>query len=516
MARTANNASVTPQAETAPLRRLDRRRFLLGAAALGLTATAFGAFSQALARPGRLFAANGPISASAGPRPESLVEPFPDTTEARIGHLLRRAGFGAGRDELHRFIKMGLDRTVEHLIDYQGVDDSALEKRLDAMGLDIIEKPGQLMQWWMLRMAYTARPLQEKMTLFWHGLLTSAFTKVGKGSAMFDQNQLYRENALGKYDVLLRAVSRDPAMLIYLDSARNRKQAPNENFARELMELFTMGEGNYTEQDVRESARAFTGWGLQKREFVFRRQWHDYGLKRFLGRQGDLDGDDVIDTIMMQPVTADYITRRLFSFFAYDDPDDLTVERLAGKFRNGGYSVKPVMEDILTSDEFYSDRASRAKIKSPIELVAGTYRILGIDTGDKPIPVNLDALGQMPFNPPNVASWPGGASWINSNTLLERVNFAHDVARRSGRFLGQHLPTGKAGGSVTADFNPVDYFGALLLDGNIPPDDREALTEFVGSIVKGGAGSRRSRRREFDALTSVVYLLLSSPAYHLA
>ena len=260
---------------------------------------------------------------------------------------------------------MGLDKTVEHLIDYQGVDDSALEKRLDAMGLDIIEKPGQLMQWLMLRMAYTARPFQEKMTLFWHGLLTSAFTKVGKGSAMFDQNQLYRENALGKYDVLLRAVSRDPAMLIYLDSARNRKQAPNENFARELMELFTMGEGNYTEEDVRESARAFAGWGLQKREFVFRRQWHDYGLKQFLGRQGDLDGDDVIDTIMMQPVTADYISRRPFSFFAYDNPDDLTVERLAGKFRNGGYSVKPVMEDILTSDEFYSDRAYRAKIKSP-------------------------------------------------------------------------------------------------------------------------------------------------------
>jgi uncharacterized protein (DUF1800 family) len=387
------------------------------------------------------------------------------------------------------------------------------------MDLDLVEKPGaakNLMQWWMLRMAYTERPLQEKMTLFWHGLLTSAFTKVGKGTAMFDQNQLYRDNALGKYDVLLKAVSRDAAMLIYLDSARNRKQAPNENFARELMELFTMGEGNYTEEDVRESARAFTGWGLQKKEFIFRRQWHDYGVKQFLGHRGDLDGDDVIDLIVMQPVAAEHISRRLFEFFAYDNPDELTVKRLAQRFRYGGYSVRPVIEDILTSDEFYSDRAYRAKIKSPIELVAGTYRALGIDTVDKPILVNLDAMGQMPFNPPNVAGWPGGATWINSNTLLERVNFAHDVARRSGRFLEQHLPQATKRGSVTADFNPVDYFGALLLDGNIPQDDREALTEFASAIAKGGAGSRRNTRREFDALTSVVYLLLSSPAYHLA
>ena len=201
---------------------------------------------------------------------------------------------------MKQFTDMGRSATIDHLIEYENVDDQHLEQRLEALELDI-ERLRDLQRWSLLRMIYTKRPLQEKMVLFWHGLLTSAYKKVGRGPHIYNQDQLFREHALDRFDVLLKAVSRDPAMLIWLDSRKNHKSAPNENFARELMELFTMGVDQFTEADVRESARAFTGWGLRKKVFVFVGGHHDFGVKTFLGRRGSFDGDDIIDIIMEQP-----------------------------------------------------------------------------------------------------------------------------------------------------------------------------------------------------------------------
>ena len=390
-----------------------RRQFLLRAAVLGLSAGAMGALSRAWTGLGSAEAAvSRPVARrlltpkpAPGARATALLEatgPAYDlsSTRVKIGHLLRRAGFGASQQEAERFTQMGVEATVDHLVNYEGVDDGDMERRLAELEQDLdLERLGDLQQWWFFRMMRTARPLQEKMTLFWHGHLTSAFSKVGRGPRMLDQNHLYRQHALGKFDDLLKAVSRDPAMLIYLDSRTNRKEAPNENFARELMELFSLGIGNYTEEDVRESARAFTGWSLGRQGFVFRRRWHDGGPKTFLGKTGSFDGDDVVDIILEQPASAHFIARKLFEFFAYDDPEPEVLARLADTFRRERYDVRAVVRQILTSPEFYSAQAYRAKIKSPVELVAGTLHTLGIEVDGKGVGGLATLMGQMLLNP---------------------------------------------------------------------------------------------------------------------
>ncbi len=361
------------------------------------------------------------------PSPTPRPAPEPDPDRVRMGHLLRRAGFGASQSEMDRFMEMGLPATIDYLIEYQDVDNSALEQRLEGLALDI-ERINALQRWWLIRMIYTQRPLQEKMVLFWHGILTSSFRKVGQGPFMFDQNQLFRELSLGAYDVLLKAISRDPAMLSWLGSQSNVKTAPNENYARELMELFTLGVGNYSEPDVRESARAYTGWGLRRREFEFRPFQHDFDSKTFLGRTGNFDGDDVTDIILEQPAAAEFISRKLFGFFAYDDPEPEVVAGLAAAFKDSGYSIKAVMRQIFNAPEFYSDRAYRAKVKSPTELVAGIVRSLGVETDGRLLPGAVDGMGQTLFAPFDVSGWPGGAAWITSTTLLQRLNFANIMA----------------------------------------------------------------------------------------
>ena len=404
----------------------------------------------------------------------------------QIGHLLRRAGFGAGPGELETFIDMGVADTVDYLIDYRSVDDSALEERLGSLDLDL-ENLGDLQRWAMLRMIYTKRQLQEKMVLFWHGMLTSAFKKVGRGPYMLNQDQLFREQALGNYPVLLKAVSRDPAMLIWLDSRVNKKSAPNENFARELMELFSMGPGPYTEKDVRESARAFTGSLLRRKVYEFAPSLHDNGVKTFLGNSGNFNGDDIIDLIMEHPATSPFISRKLFSFFAYDDPDAETVTQLAAEFTAGGFSVEKLVRRILTSPEFYSDRAYRTKIKSPPELVASAIRTLGIETDGRGLNGLTARMGMILFNPFDVSGWPGGPAWINSSTLLQRINFANRVATaRRGRFFLDLQPM-IANQNLTSAENGLDYFISLLLDGNISKEEHSILISFAQGL-DGNAG----------------------------
>ena len=497
---------------------MDRRGFMARAALLGFTAATAPVFiAAAQSKPPAAGAARfpeaTPFQGAGSPsgmfaQPPHLPGDVPLDEASRVSHLLWRAGFGAPPAELARFRKMGLQATIDQLVDFDGIDDSALDARLAAQELDLEQSLNQLQRWWLQRMAYTARPLQEKMTLFWHGVLTSSFKVSGKGPYMITQNHLFREKGMGRYDELLKAVSRDPAMMVYLDSRSNKKAAPNENYSRELMELFTLGIGHYTEDDVRESARAFTGWQLsRKRGFYVNARQHDAGIKEFLGRTGNFDGDDIVDIIMEQSAAAEYICTRLWSFFAYPNPEPEVIERLAGVFRENRTAIRPVVRAMFESDEFYGSRARGALVKSPVELAVGAVRALGIETDFGPLDKPIEQMGQALFMPPNVAGWPGGAAWINSSSLLQRINMANTLAeanRKRLRFTPQEVVSGQ---KVSTSGELVDFFGGLLLAGRLQNTDRDVLAAFLDGLD----GATLDQR-----LRSLVYLMLASPEFQLA
>ncbi|MBI2850906.1 MAG: DUF1800 domain-containing protein [Chloroflexi bacterium] len=530
----------TPHSAFAPLsdfseKGLDRREFLIRAGALALSTGALAALLEACTSVEPAVPEPPPVIPSPPPTPPppSIQSPPPApvtipvptptpepvakvlTERERFGHLLRRAGFGANEQELSRFTEMGVSATVDYLVDFEKIDDSALETRLSGINLNL-DNLVDLQRWWFLRMIYTKHPLQEKLVLFWHSLLTSGYSKVGRGPYMYEQNQTLRKLSVGRFGDMLKAIARDPAMLIWLDSQVNKKAAPNENFARELMELFTMGVGNYTEGDVRESARAFTGWLLSQKVFLFNFAQHDNGSKFFLGRTGNFDGDDIIDIILEQPATAEFISRKLFSFFAYDDPSPEVISRLTSTLRETKYSIKEAMRQILTSPEFYSVKAYRAKIKSPAELIAATVRTLGIQTNAAGLPGFGDRIGQSLFNPYDVEGWPGGATWINSNTLLQRLNFANTVSiARSANFQFNPLEMTQRLKLSSAD-EVINHFANLLLDGNISDEERGILTAFGNSLDIPGGFTNGTSPVVDEKLRSLIYLILASPDYQLA
>jgi uncharacterized protein (DUF1800 family) len=249
---------------------------------------------------------------------------------------------------------------------------------------------------------------------------------------MYRQNVLLRQHAFGNFGEMLRAVARDPAMVVYLDSASNRKGQPNENFAREVMELFTLGEGNYSEQDIKEAARAFTGWSINidTGEFMFRRLLHDDGTKTVLGRTGNLDGDAVLELLLAQPQTAELIVAKLWREFISLRPDPVEVRRIARLFRGSGYDIGTALRALLVSDAFYARQHRAALIKSPVDIVVGALRQFQFTTGDvMPFVVTTSQLGQVLFAPPNVKGWPGGEAWINATTLLARKTFLERLFR---------------------------------------------------------------------------------------
>ena len=285
----------------------------------------------------------------------------------------------------------------------------------------------RLALWWAERMLVTRRPLEEKLTLFWHGHFATGNGKVRDTRMMLRQNEMLRANAAGSFRDLLAGILTDPAMLVYLDNGENRKGHPNENFGRELLELFTMGVGNYTEQDIREASRAFTGWTNDVLEFRFDPELHDFGEKEFLGRKGNFDGDDIVDIILEQPATADFITAKLYRFFVAEEPPPAVRSELAALFREANYELEPVLKRIFLSRDFYSPAAFGTQIKSPVQLVVSTYRKMGLEE----LPTVPDfngltaSLGQSLFYPPNVAGWAGGRTWITPATLLEQIGRAH-------------------------------------------------------------------------------------------
>ena len=404
----------------------------------------------------------------------------------RIAHLLRRAGFGTTRSELDHYAALGQTAATEALLNYAKTSNTTLESQLPTIDLTSATQPtaASIQAWWLQRMTQSARPLEEKMTLFWHGLLTSGLDKAGPAQ-LFTQNQLFRSMALGNFDELLKAVSKDPAMMVYLDTESNRKGKPNENYARELMELFTTGIGHYTEDDVRESARSFTGWTLQggkqlryatASQFVPR--LHDAGIKTFMGRTGNFMGDDIVEMLVPLRATAVRLGSRLFSYFAYPNPETEIVNHLADTFQKTHYNVGAVVREIFTMDAFYSDKAYRALVKTPAELAAQTLKATEASPKSyTAAALAMASMGQVLFYPPNVAGWPGGTSWINSSTLLNRINFANAAAQRSQTLTAMSLSQ-LTDTLVDANLSPSTLDGLQAI-GATHPDDQAGLLFIV-------------------------------------
>ena len=404
--------------------RLGRRRFVGGAAALsaGLWSVAPARASSAMgfdnarhllsrtsfgARPAEirsLEAVDYAVAVDrllAAPRQEAMT-PAPDW-------------IGMGPAELQRLQKAADAQRKA------GVDGKKLEVRLP-----VRDQGRELKNWWIEEMIATDQPLVERMTLFWHGHFTSSLMKVRYPSALFRQNALFRREALGNYASLLRAVARDPAMLIYLDGSGSVARQPNENFARELLELFTLGEGQYGEADIKAAARAFTGWSVDREsgQFVEHPGRHDDGQKTFLGKSGRFGGDEILTILLAHPRTAEMIVEKLWREFVSLKSDPAEVTRLAAGFRQGGYEIKPLMRALFLSAAFRDPANRGALIKSPVDLIVGTVHVLGLPVPEKTGLVRmLQGLGQVPFDPPNVKGWAGGESWISTYTLLLRQQF---------------------------------------------------------------------------------------------
>lgn len=369
--------------------------------------------------------------------------------EADARHLLARTGFGPTSTEVADYARLDRTAAVQKLLD--GVNATATTPAPAWVTQDLPERSRdmsdeerkalreqqrdlgiELRSWWYTELLTTPSPLTERMTLFWHNHFVSALQKVKLPVLMYRQNVLLRREAVGNFGRLLHEVARDPAMLVYLDGVQNRKGQPNENFAREVMELFTLGEGHYSEQDIREAARALTGMSVDRAsgDYRFRPALHDDGAKTVLGQRGRFDADAFLDLILSRPETAEFVTAKLWREFISPEPDPVLVKRWARQFREANYELRPLLRTMLSSDAFYAADHRGVLVKSPVELSVGTLRQFGITPPDwKPLLAVNRALGQDLFNPPNVKGWPGYTDWINTQTLLARKQLLARVFR---------------------------------------------------------------------------------------
>ena len=458
--------------------------------------------------------------------------------EAR--HLLLRTGFAPTQDEVRVYSALTRQQAVDRLLAETATQarivapawvEEALPPRREIREMaeedrrmlqrDAVRKGFELRVWWYREMLETPTPLTERMTLFWHNHFVSSLEKVKGPQLMYRQNLLLRRYALGNFGELLHAVARDPAMVVYLDSASNRKSQPNENFAREVMELFTLGVGQYSEQDIKETARAFTGWSLDRESYAFRfyPMAHDDGQKTILGRSGNFDGDAVLDILLAQPASAEFVVGKLWREFVAPQAPAVEVKRLAGIFRSASYEVKPLLRALFLSDSFYAKENRAALIKSPVELLVGTARQFDI-RGIEPQLFALAGrqLGQDIFAPPNVKGWPGGENWINSTTLLGRKQIMARVFRAEEMPRNVSVSAGEQGRDARIErrlaqmnsgvFDVERFFSGFA--GNEAAQrvqiEKLLLPLAPSQAIEGGAGAER---------ITFVRLLALDPAYQL-
>ncbi len=468
---------------------------------------------------------------------------MPTTDIALMAHLMRRAGFGATREELEEKVELGYEKVVEQLLYPSGdsgclPDDLIRRYHVDQSELRQLDGAGA---YWLYRMITTNHPLEEKLALFWHGLFATGYAKLNQARALLNQIDMFRRVGFGSFENVLVELSRDPAMIIWLDNNDNHDGAINENYGRELLELFSMGIGNYSEDDIKEASRAFTGWTLKNAEYMsmramkdsiwpygriawhfeFRDDDHDTGEKRFLGERGELNGEDVVDIICRQEATARFICTRLFQFFAADsisEEGEQAIEQMMASYFESGYEIRSVLRTLFNSEYFRGEAARYARVKAPVETVVGAIRMAG-SYREPTLGVNQLAnqaffMGQGLLQPPTVEGWHEGVEWIDSGSLVERVNFA---AKELGnpdnsgvRSIANRLALD--GGSRQSPAQLVD--GCLDLMGPIQVEDdtRDAIVDFAsryGDIDFAEDGS-------ITAVAGVMRLIASSKEYQLA
>jgi uncharacterized protein (DUF1800 family) len=435
-----------------------------------------------------------------------LFEPSRESewNTAWAAHLYRRAAFGGTRAELAAAVKRPPSEVVTQLV--RGpANASASRADEDAFAQSVLatNDPKQLAAWWVYVLLSTKQPLLERMTLLWHSHFATSAEKVTDAKAMFEQNRVLREHALGDFRPLVHAISRDPAMLVYLDSATNRKAHPNENFARELMELFCLGEGHYTEKDVQELARCFTGWEIKLGKFRFNRFQHDAGTKSLLGKSGPFEDGAAVDWILDQPQAARFIVGKLYREFVCDEPEPAAelIEPLAVLLPENNWQIAPVVERILGSQLFFSEHAMGRKVRSPADAAIGLLRSLEGTANTHQLAADLAQNGQRLFYPPNVKGWDGGRAWINSSTILGRTNMmtrlindekTRFAARPLHEYVSQQL------GASEPD-QVVDTLAALLLAVPLPAAARNSLMKIVEKN-SDRASATRNCLRAFAAL----------------
>lgn len=450
-------------------------------------------------------------------------------------HLLLRAGFGGSPKQVSTVASWGPERAVDYIVNYDSVrydepsantfdrdimrpinaeergdlarararGDEVAVARLRAMRQEAERFDRQQMlkiqHWWLKRMIETPRPLEEKMTLFWHGHFATSYRTIEDSYHMYQQNLMFRRHAVGNFSDLLNGIIRDPAMLAYLDNNNSRRGQPNENLSRELMELFSLGVGNYTEQDIKEGARALTGYTFQDDEFRFNRSNHDDGVKSILGARGKLNGEDFVKAILARPACAEFICTKLYRFFvshyptgrpALDKSAESVIRHLAHTFVSTGYQIKPVLRRLFLSEHFYQPELTGEMIKSPTELVVGAIRTLNTPVRDLGVLTDaMNLMGQNLFFPPSVKGWDGGRSWINTATLYVRQNILC------------FLLTGKMprGYDALADAERFDA-ERLLRELDVPAtaDSSEHVELIAQSLLRFTIGS--ASRRNVDTL----------------
>lgn len=403
-------------------------------------------------------------------------------------HLYRRAGFGANWATLQEVVQREPANVVAELV----AASESEEFRADMNGLVqaalATGNVKQLSAQWVYRMLHTPAPLLEKMTLFWHGHFATSAAKVNDAALMQQQNELLRSYALGDFTKLLLEISRDPAMLLYLDSATNRKSHPNENYAREIMELFSLGEGNYSEQDIRELARCFTGWEVKRDKFRFNRYQYDSGSKTVLGESGPLTGEDGVAIVAAQPSAPRFLATKLIHFFVLDGeevPDSL-LEPLARQLRENQMEIGPTVHRILASNLFFSPVVRGRKVRSPVELGVGFLIAMNGATDCFELGDSLERLGQGLYYPPSVKGWDGGRSWINSSTLLGRANLVHRLlSGNKSRYGGHSVSEWADDHHLAATEAIIDRLETLMFAVSIPEASKQRIIEFPGTMDRG-------------------------------
>lgn len=466
--------------------------------------------------------------------------------QRKLQHLFLRAGFGAGINEIQKHLNSSPEKTAEILLNnslhYAELELKFNQKLQEKDSLPLNPKElskkekkqfqkqsrenlKELNISWINKMCNDKSVLRERMTLFWHGHFAC---KSRVALFMKNQNNTLRKHALGNFADLLKSISKDPAMLQFLNNQQNRKSSPNENFARELLELFTLGRGNYSEKDIKEAARAFTGWGFDKNgEFKDRKKLHDEDEKKFMGVSGNLDGNNILDIILDNRKTAEHITKKLYAYFVNENINKEITNYLSKEYYESGYDTGKLMKRIFTSDWFYNKENIGVKIKSPVDLICGLKKSFGLDfENPESLLVIQKNLGQTLLHPPNVAGWPGGRSWIDSSSLMFRMKLPEYIFLSAGRGFDYEINSGK--NSKRKEKFPVKNFkvksdmsGFLSAFGKFSGDElTDKLCEYLLQSDAGNETKKLVKKYsdysgKENSIESMTMRILSLPEYQL-